>query len=98
MKRASTNASGAPARHEAGAGPPAQDELQRVHDEGLARTGLARQRGHAWPEGERQVLYDAEIAHAQLRQHGVTTAPPHAAHRTTAGTPLATPVGQQAES
>ena len=50
--------------HHGRAGPPAQHELERLDQERLAGTRLARQRGHARTEGERQVLDHPEVPHA----------------------------------
>ena len=50
--------------HHAGVGPPAEHELQRLHHERLAGTGLPGQRRHAGTERQRQVLDHAEVSHA----------------------------------
>ena len=63
------------AAHHARVGPPAEDQLQRLDDQRLARPGLPRERGHAGTELEREVLDDPEVADVQVGQHGPLTGP-----------------------
>lgn len=51
------------------AGPAPDEQLERLHHEGLARTRLARERRHGGAEVQVQVLDDPEVADLDLRQH-----------------------------
>ena len=61
--------------HHARVGPPAEDQLQGLDDQRLARPGLARQGGHAGTELEGEVLDHTEVAHVQVGQHGTVSGP-----------------------
>ena len=58
-----------PRAHERRVGPPAREEEQRVHDEGLAGAGLPRQDRQPLAERDLDVLEDGEVADAKGRQH-----------------------------
>ena len=61
--------------HERGVGPATDQQLDRLDDERLARTGLAGDGGEAGPEHEVQVGDDPEIDDVQLDQHRLPTHP-----------------------
>ena len=61
--------------HHALVGASPEDQLQRLHDERLARPGLAGERGHAGAELDGQVLDHAQVADVQVGQHGIITRP-----------------------
>ena len=56
--------------HEHAIGPPADEQLDRLHHEGLAGARLAGQGGHARTEHDGDVLDDSQVADRQLVQHG----------------------------
>ena len=61
--------SAAPSRTSAGVGPPADEQLDRLDQQRLARAGLAGDRGQAGAEHQVQVGDDPEIDDVQLDQH-----------------------------
>ena len=61
--------------HQARIGPSAEDQLQRLDDQRLARPRLPRERGHAGTELEREVFDHAEVADVQVGQHRRLTGP-----------------------
>ncbi len=58
--------------HERHVGAPAHQELERLHEERLARTGLAGDGGEPGPEDQVEVGDDAEVDDVQFEQHGVS--------------------------
>ena len=54
----------------AGIGAPAQSEAQRIQQDRLARSGLARQRGKPVLENEVELVDQNEIANRKRREHG----------------------------
>ena len=64
-----------PGPHRGTVRPLPQGEGQGIHENRLAGTGLARERGHARREHERQVGDDAEVVNCELEQHGRPTGP-----------------------
>ena len=61
--------------HHARIGPAAQDQLQGLDHQGLARTRLTGEGGHSGPEDQGQVLDHTQIAHVQIGQHDRITGP-----------------------
>ncbi len=61
--------------HDAALGPPADEELDGVDEEGLPCAGLAGQRGHAGSEHEDELLDHPEVANSELGQHRSAVAP-----------------------
>ena len=51
----------------------AQHQVHRVHDDGLARTGLAGEHVHARGEVERHFVDQRQIVYAQLQQHRLSS-------------------------
>ena len=68
-KRPSTRASAAPSRTSAGVGAPADEQLDRLDEQRLARAGLAGDRGQPGAEHQVEVGDDPEIDDVQLDQH-----------------------------
>ena len=64
--------SDAPCRTTPAVGPPSDEQLDGVDEQGLARAGLAGERGHAGAEHEHELVDDAEVANRQLDQHSVS--------------------------
>ena len=55
--------------HRAGIGAAATQQFERVDEQGLARTGLARDHGHARGHRHEQFFDDAEVLDAEFGQH-----------------------------
>ncbi len=69
-KRPSTTASAAPERTIGRVGPAAEEQLERLYDERLAGTGLAREGRHARADDEIEIGDDPEVPDTQLDKHG----------------------------
>jgi hypothetical protein len=61
--------------HEHRIGPPADQQLDRVHDHRFPRTGLASHRGHAPAQHQPQLGDHAQVPHRQLDQHRALPSP-----------------------
>jgi hypothetical protein len=59
--------------HERRIGAPAEQQLDRLHDERLAGAGLAGDGRHARPDHDVEVGDHPQVAHGQLDQHGRRT-------------------------
>ena len=55
--------------------PPADEQLDRVDEQRLARAGLAREGGHAGAEHEHELVDDTQVADGELGQHGSEVRP-----------------------
>ena len=58
-----------PGAHQAGLGPPAERQAERVQQDRLARTGLAGQHAQSRAKGERQTIDQHDVADGQTEQH-----------------------------
>ena len=56
--------------HQHAVGPAADEELDGLDDEGLARARLTGQGGQARPQDERQLLDHPQVSNGELGQHG----------------------------